>query len=89
MSRNNKKVVLVTGGTGLVGKGIEDFIASGALASRARLTPRVECVGCTVSPCDRLRILPLHFIHTWQTPRRRRRRSTSSSAPRTATYGAY
>lgn len=30
MSRNNKKVVLVTGGTGLVGKGIEDFIASGA-----------------------------------------------------------
>lgn len=30
MSRNNKKVVLVTGGTGLVGKGIEDFISTGA-----------------------------------------------------------
>ena len=29
MSRNNKKVVLVTGGTGLVGKGIADFIATG------------------------------------------------------------
>ena len=29
MSKNNKKVVLVTGGTGLVGKGIEDFVSSG------------------------------------------------------------
>jgi hypothetical protein len=29
MSKNNKKVVLVTGGTGLVGKGIEDFISTG------------------------------------------------------------
>jgi len=33
MSKNNKKVVLVTGGTGLVGKGIEDFTSTGKLGT--------------------------------------------------------
>lgn len=33
MSKNNKKVVLVTGGTGLVGKGIEDFTSTDPIAT--------------------------------------------------------
>lgn len=43
MSRNNKKVVLVTGGTGLVGKGIEDFISTGAVCD--------VCVNIYVCAC--------------------------------------
>ncbi|EWM25919.1 GDP-L-fucose synthetase [Nannochloropsis gaditana] len=35
MSKNNKKVVLITGGTGLVGKGIEDFISSDPIAQES------------------------------------------------------
>jgi len=33
MSKNNMKVVLVTGGTGLVGKGIEDFTSTGTFGA--------------------------------------------------------
>ena len=47
MSRNNKKVVLVTGGTGLVGKGIEHFISTGAFCWGSQS----EQINCRVSAC--------------------------------------
>lgn len=85
MSRNNKKVVLVTGGTGLVGKGIEYFIATGAWVwgyvlcgheTRARF-PSSPCATSRARTWPSDAFLARTHLHT-QTPRPRRRRSTFS-----------